>query len=71
VPEADAIMFTSASTVEHWVAAAGTDATPPVVVTIGPVTSAAAAALGLAVTAEADPHTIDGLVAALQSVWAG
>ena len=66
VPEADAVTFTSASTVEHWVAAAGVDATPPVVVSIGPVTTAAAEAAGLTVTAEADPHTVDGLVDALR-----
>ena len=35
------------------------------VVSIGPITSATARERGLAVAAEADPHTIDGLVAAL------
>lgn len=62
---ADAITFTSSSTVTNFVAAAGADAVPPVVVSIGPVTSATARDAGVAVTAEADPHTIEGLVAAV------
>lgn len=62
---ADAITFTSASSVRNFVAAAGPDALPPVVVTIGPITSAAAHELGVAVSAEAAEHTLDGLVAAL------
>jgi uroporphyrinogen III methyltransferase/synthase len=62
---ADAIAFTSGSTVEHYVAAAGRDAVPPVVACIGPVTADAARAHGLVVTVLADPHTVDGLVAAL------
>ncbi|HEX7097318.1 MAG TPA: uroporphyrinogen-III synthase [Acidimicrobiales bacterium] len=65
VARADAVTFTSASTVELFVAALGRDAVPPTVVTIGPITSDAARALGIEVTAEADPHTIDGLVDAL------
>jgi uroporphyrinogen III methyltransferase/synthase len=35
------------------------------VVSIGPVTSAAARERGLTVDTEADPHTIDGLIDAL------
>lgn len=62
---ADAITFTSASTVRNFVAGAGLDAVPPVVVAIGPVTAEAAADLGVAVTATADPHTVEGLVEAL------
>jgi uroporphyrinogen-III synthase len=63
--DADAITFTSASTVEGWLAAAGPGALPRVVVTIGPVTSAAAIAHGVAVDVEAPVHTIDGLVDAV------
>jgi uroporphyrinogen-III synthase len=37
----------------------------PVVVSIGPVTSQTARERGLQVEAEADPHTIDGLVTAV------
>ena len=39
-------------------------AVPSVVVAIGPVTSAAVAAHGLEVAAEADPHSLAGLVEA-------
>jgi uroporphyrinogen-III synthase len=67
---ADAIAFTSASTVEGWVAATGSQARPPVVVSIGPVTTAAAVRLGLPVDATADPHTLDGLVDAISAALA-
>ena len=59
---ADAIAFTSGSTVDGYVRAAGRGAVPPVVVAIGPVTSAAVVAHGLTVAAEADPHSLAGLV---------
>ena len=62
---ADAITFTSGSTVTGWVEAAGPDAVPPVVACIGPVTADAARACGLSVDVVADVHTIDGLVEAL------
>ena len=62
---ADAITFTSASSVRNFVAAAGLGSVPPVVAVIGPVTAAAAQELGVQVTVEADRHTLDGLVAAL------
>jgi uroporphyrinogen III methyltransferase / synthase len=62
---ADAITFTSSSTVTNYLAGAGAEAVPPIVVSIGPVTSETARGAGLAVTAEADPHTIDGLVDAV------
>lgn len=62
---ADAITFTSASSATNFVAAAGLAALPPVVVAIGPITAEAARGLGVAVDAVADPHTLDGLVAAV------
>jgi uroporphyrinogen-III synthase len=62
---ADAITFTSGSTVRGYLDAAGVSAIPPVVVCIGPVTADAAKAAGLAVTAVADEHSLDGLVDAL------
>ncbi len=70
VRAADAVTFTSSSTAAHFVEAMGGPAaaaagSPPVVACIGPVTAATARELGLAVTAEADVHSIDGLVAAV------
>lgn len=65
----DVITFTSSSTVERFVRLIGTDSIPPVVASIGPITSATARELGLVVDLEADPHTIDGLVAAVMT-WA-
>jgi uroporphyrinogen III methyltransferase/synthase len=66
----DAVTFTSSSTVDNFCDAVGplpVDAKPRVI-TIGPVTSASARAHGLHVDAEAEPHTIDGLVDALVRV---
>jgi len=66
--KADAIAFTSSSTVENWLAATGPASTPPVVACIGPVTAETAARHGLAVAAVAADHTVEGLVAALVDV---
>ena len=64
--DVDALTFTSSSTVENFVAAVGPlDAPGVAVISIGPVTSETLRSRGLRVDAEADPHTIDGLVAAL------
>jgi uroporphyrinogen III methyltransferase / synthase len=65
VAGADAITFTSSSTVTGWLAAAGRDALPPVVACIGPITAATAREQGIDVVVEASVHTIDGLVDAL------
>jgi uroporphyrinogen-III synthase len=62
---ASAITFTSASTVDGWMQAAGPARLPPLVASIGPVTSAAASAHGVVVDVEASEHSIPGLVAAL------
>jgi len=62
---ADVITFTSSSTVDRFVEAAGIDAVPPVVACIGPVTAATARRHGLTVEVEADVHTVPGLVDAL------
>jgi uroporphyrinogen III methyltransferase/synthase len=62
----DAITFTSSSTVSNLCDVLGAVPDPqPLVVSIGPVTSATARERGLNVDTEADPHTIDGLVEAL------
>ncbi|MGQ0826200.1 MAG: uroporphyrinogen-III C-methyltransferase [Actinomycetota bacterium] len=65
----DAITFTSASTVTNFCAAVGSRPDPPpLVVSIGPVTSAAAKEHGFEVAAVAEPPTIEGLVSALRRV---
>jgi uroporphyrinogen-III synthase len=42
---------------------------PPLVVTIGPVTSETARSAGLTVAVEANPHTIEGLVEAVGATF--
>ena len=62
----DWITFTSSSTVQNFVAAAGKTALDGVkVASIGPITSNTARALGIEVTVEAATFTIDGLVEAI------
>ncbi len=65
--DADAITFTSSSTVANYLAIAGRDHVPPVVACIGPVTAATAREHDLPVAVEAEVHTIDGLIDALVS----
>jgi uroporphyrinogen-III synthase len=65
----DAVTFTSASTVRGFVGALGPVKGNPKVVCIGPVTAKEARAHGLTVSAVASPHTIDGVVAALERVF--
>jgi uroporphyrinogen-III synthase len=62
----DAITFTSASTVRGLVGALGATRGNPKVVCIGPVTAREARDHGLAVHAVARPHTVEGLVAAVE-----
>ena len=59
---ADAITFTSSSTVTRYLEVAGPDAVPSVVACIGPVTADTARANGLDVTIEASVHSLDGLL---------
>jgi uroporphyrinogen-III synthase len=69
----DAVTFTSVSTVDGFLGAAGAtlDAAPhrPKAVCIGPVTAQAARSGGLRVAGVARPHTIEGLVATLERVF--
>lgn len=68
--QVDVITFTSASTVRGFVGAAGEIGGAPRIVCIGPVTAKEARDLGLRVHAVADPHTTEGLVAAIErSLW--
>ena len=69
IAAADAITFTSSSTVDRFIEAAGADAVPPVVACIGPVTAETARGQGLTVDVEAGVHTVVGLVDALVA-WA-
>jgi uroporphyrinogen III methyltransferase/synthase len=62
---ADAVTFTSSSTVTNYLTVAGDLPVPPVVACIGPVTADTARAAGLTVDVVAAEHTIDGLVSAL------
>jgi len=66
----DAITFTSASTVRGFVGAAGTVRGHPRVVCIGPVTAREARGHGLTVHAVARPHTLDGVVDAVERALA-
>lgn len=67
--QVDAVTFTSASTVRGFVGALGTVKGSPRVVCIGPITARAAREHGLTVHAVARPHTIEGLVAALERAF--
>jgi uroporphyrinogen III methyltransferase/synthase len=65
-PRPDWITFTSSSTVQNLIAAAGADALAGIrVASIGPVTSATAKKMGLSVAAEASQFDEDGLVEAI------
>ena len=69
--EEDVNVIASTSTVTNFCDAVGSLDAQPMVVSIGPVTSDAARGRGLRVDAEAAPHTIDGLVAALLDALRG
>jgi len=66
--DVDAVTFTSASTVRGFVSALGAVKGNPKVVCIGPVTAREAREHGLRVSAVAKPHTMGGMVAALERV---
>ncbi len=67
-PFPDWITFASPSAVDNAVALAGEPALRHTkIASIGPVTSDAVRKHGLKVAAEAEPHTVEGLVAALTS----
>jgi uroporphyrinogen III methyltransferase/synthase len=66
----DCITFTSSSTVQNFVAAAGAQTLAGVkVASIGPVTTGTARRLGIAVDAEARMFTVDGLVDAVLGLY--
>jgi len=65
----DAVTFTSASTVRGFVGALGAVKGNPKVVCIGPVTAREARARGFTVATVAMPHTMEGLVDALERAF--
>ena len=68
----DCITFTSSSTVQNFVAAVGAEALAGIkVASIGPVTTATARNLGVAVDTEARMFTVDGLVEAVLGLYTG
>ena len=67
--EVDAVTFTSASTVRGFVRALGAVKGSPKVVCIGPLTSREAREHGFTVAAVARPHTMEGLVQALERAF--
>jgi len=65
----DIITFTSSSTVRYFVESVGVDAARgATIVSMGPITSETARALGLTVTAEARTATLDSLIEAVVGV---
>jgi len=68
--DVDAVTFTSASTVRGFVRAIGAVRGNPKVVCIGPITAREAREHGLHVHAVANPHTVDGLVDAVERALA-
>jgi uroporphyrinogen-III synthase len=68
--DVDAVTFTSASTVRGFIEALGAARGTPKVVCIGPVTASAARRAGLRPAAVAKPHTVDGLVQAVERAFA-
>jgi uroporphyrinogen III methyltransferase/synthase len=72
--EADAVLFTSSSTVRNLYDLLGDDAAQRLnalaLFSIGPVTSKTAADLGLEITATAEEQTIESLVATLRAYYA-
>lgn len=69
--ELHAVTFAASSAVRAFVDAVGAEACArTALVSIGPVTSGALAALGLAPAAEASPSTLDGLAAAVVAALA-
>ncbi len=66
LPEADWITFTSSSTVTNLVEAAGVDLLrEPKLASIGPITSKTLLDHGLEAAVEAEPYTMEGLLAAI------
>jgi uroporphyrinogen III methyltransferase / synthase len=64
----DAVVFTSSSTVEGFARLAG-ERREVAAVAIGPVTAETARRAGFRVAGMAEPHTVDGIVRAVENLW--
>lgn len=70
--DVDAVLFLSGSAATSWVdEVAGLVSAPPLVVSVGPSTTAVAVDAGLKVTSTAADHSVPGIVAELESLWGG
>ena len=65
---ADAVVFTSSSTASRFAAIAGGLAEWPRIISMGPQTTQTVESSGRTAAATADPHTLDGLIAAIVHV---
>lgn len=63
--DADAVLFASGSSIEHWCRSFGPTG-PPLRVAIGPSTAAVADRFGLKLSGVAPDHSLEGLVAELE-----
>lgn len=70
VAQADAVTFTSSSTVTGFLSRFGLGALPPRVACIGPICADTAREAGMSVDAAAEPHTLAGLTDALVALLA-
>ena len=66
--DADAVLFASGSSVEHWCRSFGTVGLP-LMVAIGPSTAAVARQFGLKLSGVASDHSLEGLVAELERLY--
>jgi uroporphyrinogen-III synthase len=65
---ADVVVFTSSSTASRFAAIAGATVGWPRIISMGPQTTQTVLAVGRVAAATADPHTLDGLIAAIVDV---
>ena len=66
---ADAIIFTSSSTVQNFISMFGLGNIPELVVSIGPITSQTIRHAGLVPHVQASPSSTEGIIQALQSYY--
>lgn len=71
IRDGDVVTFTSASCVRAFLPSAGALPEGLKIASIGPITSREVREAGLEVDVEADPHTIEGLMAAILRIFAG